>query len=143
MRAILILGILGALAVVFLPGCATKANLEFTDYDGTTFKATSKAGPFGELDTTNQRLGYVWLGDGSGEINVGQDANGLSNAGQVEALKATTDTAKEILPTVLSVIGPAPPRDSAEFPAWLEALRLFTGTDTALFSYLLELLLGG
>jgi len=131
--------IAAALVLTACAGCATKADLEFVDADGTSFRAVSKAGPFGELDTTNQRLGYIWLGDGSGEINVGQDAQGLSNAGQVDALRSVNETAVQLLPAVLQLGQPPLPTSDA-FPSWLRAVQALTGGDGALLSAILRLL---
>lgn len=79
-----------------LAGCATSARTEFIDADGTSFTAVSKAGPFGTLDTTNQKLVYEWDSEAGG-ISVGQDARGLDNSGQVEALRASV----EVLPALV------------------------------------------
>jgi hypothetical protein len=99
---ILVFAVLGAMALVSGTnlGCATKAETTFIDADGTSFSALSKAGPFGTLDTTNQQMGYQWTADG-GTIAVGQDAQGLSNAGQVEAITATGDALGAALGPIL------------------------------------------
>lgn len=77
------------LLAITATGCATKAETTFIDADGTSFSALSKVGAFGgELDTTNQQFTYA-LKDGEWQIAVGQDAKGLSNAGQVDAISAT------------------------------------------------------
>ena len=67
--------------------CATSARTEFVDADGTSFTAVSKAGPFGQLDTTNQQLAYEWDSEHGG-IAVGNEARGLDNSGQVAAVQA-------------------------------------------------------
>jgi hypothetical protein len=83
-------------------GCATKAETTFIDADGTSFSAISKVGAFGgELDTTNQQFTYA-LKDGEWQIAVGQDAQGLSNAGQVDAIGATGEALGAALGPILS-----------------------------------------
>lgn len=74
-------------AAAVVSGCATSARTEFVDADGTSFTAVSKAGPFGQLDTTNQQLVYEWDSEHGG-IAVGNEARGLDNSGQVAAVQA-------------------------------------------------------
>ena len=82
-------------------GCATSARTEFIDADGTSFKATAKAGPFGQLDTTNQHLVYKWNAT-DGHIGVGNEAQGLDNSGQVVALEAGVGAVTDLV----KVLGP-------------------------------------
>lgn len=82
-------------------GCATKAKTTFTDADGTSFNAVSKAGPFGTLDTTNQNLGYTWNAT-DGTIAVGQVAKGLDNTGQIAALNVVGDTIGKVTGQVIT-----------------------------------------
>jgi hypothetical protein len=74
-------------AAMAMGGCATSARTEFVDADGTSFTAVSKAGPFGQLDVTNQQLAYKWDSE-QGSIAVGNEAQGLDNSGQVAAVQA-------------------------------------------------------
>lgn len=74
-------------AAAMVSGCATSARTEFVDADGTSFTAVSKAGPFGQLDVTNQQLAYKWDSE-QGSIAVGNEAAGLDNSGQVAAVQA-------------------------------------------------------
>jgi hypothetical protein len=83
-------------------GCATKAETRFIDADGTSFSAVSKAGPFGTLDTTNQQMTYRWDATEGGLIAVGQDAQGLDNSGQVDAIGATGEALGAALGPILS-----------------------------------------
>ena len=83
-RVNLILAAVFVLVAIVASGCATKAQTEFIDADGTSFKATAKAGPFGKLDTTNQHLAYRWNAT-DGAIEVGSEAQGLDNRGQIQA----------------------------------------------------------
>jgi hypothetical protein len=103
---VLVFAVLGAMALVSGTnlGCATKAETTFIDADGTSFSAISKVGAFGgELDTTNQQFTYA-LKDGEWQIAVGQDAQGLSNAGQVSAITATGDALGAALGPILGQI---------------------------------------
>jgi len=87
-----------------ITGCATMAETEFRDgpVDAPTiYKAKAKAGPFGTLDTTNQRVGYEW-NQTDGKISVGQDAQGLDNSGQIEAMRAST----ELITTLIKTLAP-------------------------------------
>lgn len=95
-------------------GCATMAETEFRDgpVDApTVYKAKAKAGPFGTLDTTNQRVGYSW-NQTDGKITVGQDAQGLDNSGQIQALQATT----AMITDLIKVLGPLMAAQSAGLP---------------------------
>jgi hypothetical protein len=89
------------LSIILVSGCATKAQTEFIDADGTSFKATAKAGPFGKLDTTNQHLAYRWNAT-DGTIEVGSEAQGLDNSGQIEAAQVAGQLVTSIVASLAS-----------------------------------------
>lgn len=89
------------LSIILVSGCATKAQTEFIDADGTSFKATAKAGPFGKLDTTNQHLAYRWNAT-DGTIEVGSEAQGLDNSGQIQAAAQAGQLVTSIISSLAS-----------------------------------------
>ncbi len=96
-------------------GCATSAKTTFTDADGTSFTAIAKAGPFGQLDTTNQHLAYKWNAT-DGSIAVGNEAQGLDNSGQVTALQAGLGSLTDLLKTLSASGLLTPAQPSAAVP---------------------------
>lgn len=83
-------------ACVVMAGCATGPSTTFgvheLDERGnpivSTYKATSKAGPFGTVDTSNQNFTAEFPTEGGGVIRImsGQNAQGIDNSGQIVAL---------------------------------------------------------
>ena len=90
-------------ALILTCGCATKATTEIRDVDGTTYSATSKAGPFAELETTNHRMLYEWTSEG-GDLSVGQGAEGLDNTTQTQALKEAIALGRALAPILESLL---------------------------------------
>lgn len=71
------------LACMISAGCVSTGFRETVSADGVTtteYKAMSAAWPFGEIDTTNHEFGYKWDKNG-GDIQTGQDAQGIDNTG--------------------------------------------------------------
>lgn len=91
-----------------LVSCATTVRSEFTeigpDGESTSYTAKSSAGPFGEIDTTLHTFSYK-ISDEENLITVGQDAVGMSNAGQVQAFVAAIEALAPILNTVAIAAG--------------------------------------
>lgn len=110
------------ISLLMLTGCATKAKTAFIDADGSSFTAISKAGPFGQLNTDNQKLNYHWDADGSGDIAVGQEGITADNTAQIDAVSAASAIITGLTETVLTVAGPVP-SDPAALPAWLMLVR--------------------
>lgn len=75
-------------SMIITSGCTT-VSTEFTDADGAHYQVRSLAGPFGKLDGTVHQFGYQWDPEG-GSIQVGQDASGFDNSGQVAVITALT-----------------------------------------------------
>ena len=100
-RVNLILAAVFVLVAIVASGCATSARTEFIDADGTSFKAVAKAGPFGKLDVTNQHLAYRWNAT-DGTIEVGSEAQGLDNSGQIAAAQVTGQLVTSIVASLAS-----------------------------------------
>jgi len=101
------------LAVLVFAGCATNGRvntrLSETVYDEagnpqtTIYEASSKAGLFGEVNPSLHNLLYTWGGT-ENQIAIGQENEGISNAGQVEALKVQMAALVAITPEIKEAI---------------------------------------
>lgn len=70
------------------------------------YEAKSKAGPLGELDLSVHTMDYVWSNTDEGEnrIKIGQESEGISNAGQAAILDMMTAMGASIGSIVSSII---------------------------------------
>jgi len=64
----------------------------------TSYEAESKAGIFGEVNESLHEFSYAY---DNNLISVGQNQAGISNAGQIEALKISADMVNNILPSII------------------------------------------
>jgi len=127
--------VIAALAVA--TGCATSVKTGFSEsitdpvtgeVETTKYEAISKAGPFGELDTTSHNFGYRYgEGEPQNEISTGQEARGVSNAGQIEALKSALPVLQAVIDSAIraaavgGVARPSP--DAAVGDQSIDAIR--------------------
>jgi hypothetical protein len=89
------------LSIILVSGCATKAVTEFSEGDGTSFRAVAKAGPFAKLEASNQNMRYEWTQE-KGWIAVGSEAQGLDNSGQIEAAQVAGQLVTSIVASLAS-----------------------------------------
>jgi len=94
---------LGVQGCMTLGGGVRSEFSETADGVVTTYTAESKAGLFGELDTSNQNWVYEYDEQG-GKIATGQSAKGLDNSGNVEALRAMGETLNGLAGTLSTVL---------------------------------------
>lgn len=84
MRGVLIDVVVAMILCVMATGCGV-VKTTFVDADGTEYRATVFAPPFGKIGEAAASMAYQWDG---GRIAVGQDAAGMDNTGQTAAMEA-------------------------------------------------------